>query len=71
MSSYINNNKSSSAGSGGACISTILQVVFIVLKLVHVIDWSWWWVLAPTWISLVFAVVAFIIFCIIKKIVKR
>ena len=71
MSSYVNNNKSSSAGSGGVGITTILQVVFIVLKLVHVIDWSWWWVLAPTWISLAFVVVIIIIYCIIKKIVKR
>ena len=71
MSSYTNNNKSSSAGSGGVGITTILQVVFIVLKLVHVIDWSWWWVLAPTWISLAFVVVIIIIYCIIKKIVKR
>ena len=70
MSSYMNNNKSSSAGSGGAGTATILQVVFIVLKLIHVIDWSWWWVFAPTWISLAFAVVVFIIYCIIKKIVK-
>lgn len=71
MSSYMNNNKSSSAGSGGAGITTILQVVFIVLKLIHVIDWSWLWVLAPTWISLAFVVVMLIIFFIIKKIVKR
>lgn len=71
MSSYMNNNKSSSARSGGVGITTILQVVFIVLKLVHVIDWSWWWVLAPTWISLAFVVVVLIIYCIIKMIVKR
>ena len=70
MSSYMNNNKSSSAGSGGTSIATILQVVFIVLKLVHVIDWSWWLVFIPTWISLAIALVAFIIYCIIKKIVK-
>ena len=25
----------------------ILQIVFIVLKLTGVIDWSWFWVLAP------------------------
>ena len=25
----------------------ILGVVFVVLKLVGVIDWSWWWVLLP------------------------
>lgn len=29
----------------------VLGVAFIVLKLTHVIDWSWWWVLAPFWIG--------------------
>lgn len=35
--------------------STLLQIAFIVLKLCKVIDWSWWWVLAPTWIPIVLA----------------
>jgi hypothetical protein len=26
--------------------------VFIVLKLTGFIDWSWWWVLSPIWISM-------------------
>lgn len=26
-----------------------LCIVFIVLKLTHVINWSWWIVLAPIW----------------------
>lgn len=30
-----------------------LTIVFIILKLTHVIDWSWWWVLAPLWIPAV------------------
>ena len=34
----------------GIGIGTILFVVFLVLKLTHVIDWSWWWVAAPVWI---------------------
>jgi len=25
----------------------LLTVVFIVLKLIGAIDWSWWWVLSP------------------------
>ena len=28
----------------------VLQIVFIVLKLCKVIDWSWVWILSPTWI---------------------
>lgn len=26
-----------------------LFITFLVLKLTHVIDWSWWWVTAPVW----------------------
>lgn len=33
----------------------LLTIAFIVLKLCHVINWSWVWVLAPTWIPLAFA----------------
>lgn len=36
-----------------------LAIVFIVLKLIHVIEWSWIWVLAPLWMG--FAFVALII----------
>lgn len=35
----------------GACFSELLLVAFVVLKLCGVIDWSWWWVLSPIWIS--------------------
>lgn len=49
-------------GSGGVGIASVLTIVFIVLKLVGVISWSWVWVLAPLWISFVigilFAVIA-------------
>ena len=26
-----------------------LLLVFLVLKLCHVIDWSWWWITLPSW----------------------
>ena len=29
----------------------LLTIAFIVLKLTHVISWSWWWLLAPLWIG--------------------
>jgi hypothetical protein len=35
---------------GGVGLGGLLAVVFITLKLVHHIDWSWWWVLSPLWI---------------------
>jgi hypothetical protein len=42
-------NSSSSSSSGGIGVLGLLGVVFVVLKLCHVITWSWWWVLAPFW----------------------
>lgn len=24
-------------------------IVFLVLKLTGIIDWSWWWITAPLW----------------------
>ena len=36
----------------GMGLADTLCVVFVVLKLCGVIDWSWWWVLSPLWISL-------------------
>lgn len=45
-----NNDSRSSAGGIGFC--GILTIAFIVLKLCHVIDWAWIWVLSPLWISL-------------------
>ena len=43
--------------TSGLRTSGVLQIIFIVLKLVKVIDWSWWWVFAPTWISAIISVV--------------
>jgi hypothetical protein len=42
-------NSNSSSSSGGVGVLGLLGVVFVVLKLCHVIRWSWWWVLAPFW----------------------
>ena len=36
--------------SGGIGISTVLFLIFLVLKLIGTINWSWWWVFAPLWI---------------------
>jgi hypothetical protein len=33
-------------------VGKVLFIVFIVLKLTGLIDWSWWWVTAPLWIPL-------------------
>jgi len=43
-------DSSSSSGGGGIGFFGLLGILFIGLKLGNVIDWSWWWVLAPIWI---------------------
>jgi hypothetical protein len=53
-------DKSSSSGGGIGCAGA-LTLLFIGLKLTHYIDWSWWWVLAPTWIPLVFGLIILLI----------
>jgi hypothetical protein len=35
----------------GMGFDEVLGLIFIVLKLVGTIDWSWWWVLSPLWVS--------------------
>lgn len=59
----------------GLGIGSILTIIFVVLKLVGVIEWSWVWVLAPLWISvaisLVFTLIALLIVVIAAIIVDK
>ena len=45
MSNY--QSSSSSSSSGGVGFVGLLTIVFIVLKLLGYISWSWFWVLSP------------------------
>jgi len=42
-------SNNTNSGSSGVGITGLLFIVFLVLKLTHVIDWSWWWITAPLW----------------------
>jgi hypothetical protein len=55
--------KNNSKGGIGFC--GLLTIVFIVLKLLDVISWSWWWVLSPLWIPIALGIVVWLISCII------
>lgn len=35
----------------------VLQIIFIVLKLLNLIDWSWWVVFSPIWVAIILAMV--------------
>jgi len=45
--------------TGGINFFGLLAIVFITLKLIGYINWSWWWVLAPLWMPLPVLLVIF------------
>lgn len=57
MSNY--SSSKASASAGGVGFFGLLFIALLVLKLTHVIDWSWWWITAPLWgsVALVIGVV--------------
>jgi hypothetical protein len=41
-----------SGATGGIGIGGALLILFVALKLTHVVSWPWLWVLAPAWIPI-------------------
>lgn len=62
--------KNTTTSSSGIGLPGLLTLVFVTLKLCHVIEWSWWWVLAPTWITASFFVL-FLAVCLIGMYINR
>ena len=56
-----------SSSSSGIGFTGLLTIVFIVLKLIGIIDWSWWWVLSPIWICalIILFIIAIVLFVIV------
>ncbi len=53
--------------SRGLGLCDVLTIVFLVLKLVGTIDWSWWWVFSPTLIALGLYIVLLVVAATISK----
>jgi hypothetical protein len=49
------------SSSSGIGFTGLLTIVFITLKLLDRISWSWWWVLSPLWISVGLTLLFFLI----------
>ena len=63
-------NKSTAVTSSiGFC--GLLTIAFIVLKLTHVINWSWIWVLSPLWIETLLAILLVVILFVVALISSR
>ena len=41
----------------------VLTVIFVILKGLNIINWAWYWLVSPIWITLI---IAFIIYIILK-----
>lgn len=45
----------------------LLFLLFLTLKLTNVINWSWWWVTAPLWGSVILFVIVAAIYLFFSK----
>lgn len=54
--------------------TTLIFIVFLILKLTHVIDWSWWWITCPLWLPFLLAFIilfTLVFLVIIARILKK
>ena len=54
---------------GGISLCSAVFLVFLVLKLIGYINWSWWWVTAPLWGPFALILAIFIVIIIIAGII--
>ena len=66
----MNKEKTKGYSTVGMSFSGTLTLIFVVLKLLHVIDWSWLWVLSPLWISWIIGIVIILMIVIIAIIAR-
>lgn len=64
-------NVNASVSPGGLGLVSVLTILFVVLKLVGVISWSWIWVLSPLWIGAGLGILFFLIFFVILFFFRR
>jgi hypothetical protein len=61
------NKTNTTSVNGGIGFSGLLFIVFLVMKLIHIIDWSWWWITAPLWIPFVLVILFFVIILMVAR----
>lgn len=65
---------SESNSSRGMSAMEFLLIIFVVLKIVGiepVASWSWWWVFAPLWISLIAAAAILVIYFVAVMFIRK
>lgn len=62
-------NENKTTVNSGVGFAGLLTIVFIVLKLLGKITWSWWWVLSPILIEIAVALLI-LVFMLILAVIK-
>lgn len=48
-------------------LTTVLFLIFLVLKLCKIINWSWLWVFSPLWIGIILWLLIYLALCLYFK----
>ena len=59
------------SNSAGIGFVGALTLIFITLKLLGKITWSWVWILSPLWISIIIALIIFLVVGLIAWVATR
>ena len=54
----------------GLGLSSVLTIIFVIAKLLNIIDWTWWWVFSPLWIDALITIGVLLILLIIYLVVS-
>ena len=63
----MSNNYNHNSSSGGIGFLGVLQIIFIVLKCLNLITWSWITVFTPTFIGLGLLIIMMVIIAMINR----
>lgn len=56
------------SSGGGMSLGMLLTIIFLILKLTHTINWSWWWVFSPIIITMGLALLCIVVMLICQYI---
>ena len=68
MNYYEHDRGNKTTVNGGVGATGLLGVAFVVLKLMGVINWSWWWVTCPFWGGFALIILILIILFVVETI---
>lgn len=64
------NNKNNLSSPRGVGPLSLMFLIFMTLKLMGYITWSWWWVTAPLWGGLVLITLIIVLAIIFNKLLR-